>query len=146
MSHGRLVRILLVEDSPEDVLLTREALKDATIDHELHVAGDGREAMAFLRREPPHEDAPRPDLVLMDLNLPGMDGRQVLAAIKTDPRLQLIPVVVLTTSVSESDLLNAYENSANAYVRKPVNLDRFIEVVRQIDNFWLDVATLPPQR
>jgi chemotaxis family two-component system response regulator Rcp1 len=146
INRVQLAHILLVEDSPEDVLLTQEALKDAKVANELHVAKDGHEAMAFLRREPPYEDAVVADLVLLDLNLPGMDGREVLAEMKADPQLQLIPVVVLTTSVSEKDLLHAYDHHVNAYVRKPVNLDRFIEVVKQIDEFWLGVVTLPPVR
>jgi two-component system, chemotaxis family, response regulator Rcp1 len=146
MSAATLVQILLVEDSPEDVLLTREALKDAKVANELHVARDGDEAMAFLRREPPYEDAPTVDLVLLDLNLPGKDGREVLTEIKGDTSLHLIPVVVLTTSASDKDVLHAYDHHVNAYVRKPVNLDRFVDVVRQIDDFWLGVVTLPPER
>jgi CheY-like chemotaxis protein len=141
---ARLVNILLVEDSPEDVLLTREALKDTKVANELHVAKHGEEAMAFVRNEAPFEDAPRPDLVLLDLNLPGKDGREVLTDIKEDPQLRAIPVVILTTSVSDQDVLHAYDHHVNAYVRKPVNLDRFIEVVQQIDEFWLGVVTLPP--
>ncbi len=144
MTTAELIRILLVEDSPNDVLLTREALKEAKVANELHVVGDGDAAMAFLRREPPYRDAPRPDLILLDLNLPRKDGREVLAEIKDDRELLLIPVVVLTTSVSDKDLLEAYHHHVNAYVRKPVNLDSFIEVVKQIDDFWLGVVTLPP--
>ena len=123
------MQIMLVEDSPEDVLLTRETLKDAKVANQMHVVGDGEQAMAFLRREGPHADAPRPDLILLDLNLPRMDGRQLLAEIKGDERFRRIPVVVLTTSVSDRDVHNAYDNMVNAYVRKPVDLDRFIEVV-----------------
>jgi CheY-like chemotaxis protein len=143
MSTARLVQILLVEDSPEDVLLTQEALKDAKVANELHVAQDGDEAMAFLRREAPHEDAPAVDIVLLDLNLPGKDGREVLAEIKSDESLQRTPVVVLTTSASDTDVMHAYDHHVNAYVRKPVNLDRFVDVVQQIDEFWLGVVTLP---
>ena len=139
----KLVQIMLVEDSPEDVLLTRETLKDAKVANEMHVVGDGEQAMAFLRREGAHADAPRPDLILLDLNLPRMDGRQLLAEIKGDERLRAIPVVVLTTSVSERDVHNAYNNMVNAYVRKPVDLERFIEVVSLIDRFWIGVVTLP---
>jgi two-component system, chemotaxis family, response regulator Rcp1 len=144
MNPALLVQILLVEDSPEDVLLTREALKDAKVANELHVARDGDEAMAFLRREPPYEDAPEVDLVLLDLNLPGKDGREVLTEIKQDSALHRTPVVVLTTSASDKDVLHAYDHHVNAYVRKPVNLDRFVDVVQQIDDFWLGVVTLPP--
>jgi two-component system, chemotaxis family, response regulator Rcp1 len=145
MSAAALVQILLVEDSPEDVLLTQEALKDAKVANELHVARDGDQAMAFLRREAPYEDAPRVDLVLLDLNLPGKDGREVLTEIKSDESLHLTPVVVLTTSASDKDVLHAYDHHVNAYVRKPVNLDRFVDVVQQIDDFWLGVVTLPPE-
>ena len=144
--HAHLAQVLLVEDSPEDVLLTREALKDAKVANELHVVKDGNEAMAFLRRDASYEQAPRPDLVLLDLGLPRKDGREVLAEIKADAELQQIPVVVLTTSVTDEDVLGAYQTHANAYVRKPVNLDRFIEVVQQIDSFWLGIVTLPPSR
>ena len=138
------MQIMLVEDSPEDVLLTRETLKDAKVANQMHVVGDGEQAMAFLRREGPHADAPRPDLILLDLNLPRMDGRQLLAEIKGDERFRRIPVVVLTTSVSDRDVHNAYDNMVNAYVRKPVDLDRFIEVVSLIDRFWIGAVTLPP--
>jgi two-component system, chemotaxis family, response regulator Rcp1 len=144
VSAASLVQILLVEDSPEDVLLTREALKDAKVANQLHVARDGDEALAFLRREGPHHEAPDIDLVLLDLNLPGKDGREVLTEIKQDPALQRTPVVVLTTSASDKDVLHAYDHHVNAYVRKPVNLDRFVDVVQQIDDFWLGVVTLPP--
>jgi CheY-like chemotaxis protein len=144
VSPARLVHILLVEDSPEDVLLTREALRDAKVANEIHVAEDGDAAMAFMRGEAPYEGGPRPDLVLLDLNLPGKDGREVLEEIKADRELRSIPVVVLTTSVADQDVMHAYDHHVNAYVRKPVNLDRFIEVVREIDGFWLGVVTLPP--
>jgi CheY-like chemotaxis protein len=142
---AELVQVLLVEDSPEDVLLTREALKDAEVTPELHVVDDGEKAMRFVRREEPYADAPRPDLVLLDLNLPRKDGREVLAEIKADPDLHVIPVVVLTTSVSERDVTDAYDHMVNAYVRKPVDLDRFVEVVRSIDDFWVGVVTPPPE-
>jgi chemotaxis family two-component system response regulator Rcp1 len=143
VTEAQPVQVLLVEDSPEDVLLTREALKDAEVKSELHVVDDGEKAMAFVRREGPYADAPRPDLVLLDLNLPRKDGREVLAEIKSDPDLHVIPVVVLTTSVSERDVTEAYDHRVNAYVRKPVDLDRFVEVVRSIDDFWFGVVTLP---
>ena len=139
----RPVEILLVEDSPGDVMLTREALRDAKVHNALHTVRDGVEAMAFLRREPPYEDAPRPDLVLLDLNMPRMDGREVLDAIKRDPALRRIPVVVLTTSASDEDVLQAYNLAANCYVTKPVDLDQFLRVVHAIDDFWLSLVRLP---
>jgi two-component system, chemotaxis family, response regulator Rcp1 len=140
---GRPVEILLVEDSPGDVKLTIEALRDAKVNNNLHVARDGEEAMAFLRREGDHADAPRPDLILLDLNLPRKDGREVLADVKSDPKLKRIPVVILTTSQSDDDVAQAYSLSANCYVTKPVDLDQFLRVVRAIDNFWLTLVKLP---
>jgi len=137
------LEVLLVEDSPGDVRLTREAFKDAKVHIHLHVASDGTEAMAFLKREGEHADAPRPDLILLDLNLPKKDGREVLAEIKESPTLKSIPVVILTTSASEADILRSYELHANCYITKPVGLDGFLEVVRSIDNFWLSVVKLP---
>jgi CheY-like chemotaxis protein len=137
------IEILLVEDNAADVRLTREALKDAKVRNRLHVAADGVEAMAFLRREGRHADAPRPDLVLLDLNLPKKDGREVLEEIKEDPELQNIPVVILTTSQAEEDVLRSYQLHANAYVTKPVDLERFLEVVRSIESFWLEIVRLP---
>lgn len=142
-STSRPVHILLVEDSPTDVELTREALLDARIASEMHVAGDGEAAMAFLRGEGEHAGSPRPDLVLLDLNLPRKDGRQVLAEIKQDPKLLTIPVIVLTTSGAEEDILHSYTERANAYIRKPVHFDDFISAVRALEGFWLSVATLP---
>jgi CheY-like chemotaxis protein len=141
----QLVHILLVEDSPEDVLLTREALKDAKVANELHVAEDGEQAMAFLRREGQYREAPRPDLVLLDLNLPRKHGREVLSEIKEDPSLRRVPVVILTTSASDEDILTAYDRHVNAYVRKPVDLDRLVEVVLSIEHFWLGIISLPPR-
>ena len=141
---AKLVRILLVEDNPEEVLLTTEALKDAKAANEVHVAEDGVEALQFVRREGEFADAPRPDLILLDLNLPRKDGRQVLAELKGDDALRRIPVIVLSTSSSAKDIAEAYESGVNAYVRKPVNLERFIEVVNAIDDFWLGVVALPP--
>ncbi|HXM98399.1 MAG TPA: response regulator [Candidatus Dormibacteraeota bacterium] len=138
------LQVLLVEDSPGDVRLTREAFKDAKVHITLHVVSDGAEAMAFLAREGKHADAPRPDLILLDLNLPKKDGRSVLAEIKGNPSLQTIPVVILTTSSSEEDILKSYLLHANCYITKPVNLDGFLKVVRSIDNFWLSVVKLPP--
>jgi CheY-like chemotaxis protein len=142
----RQVEILLVEDDPGDVLMTREAFADYKLRNKLHVVDDGAEAMAFLRQEGRYADRPRPDLVLLDLNLPRMDGREVLEAIKSDPELASIPVVVLTTSEAEDDVLRSYSLHANAYVTKPVDFERFIEVVRQIDDFFVTVVRLPTRR
>jgi chemotaxis family two-component system response regulator Rcp1 len=139
----RPVEILLVEDNPGDVRLTIEALRDAKVRNNLHVARDGVEAMAFLRREGPYANAPRPDLILLDLNLPRKDGREVLAEIKADARLRAIPVVVLTTSAAERDVVQSYNLHANCYITKPVDLDQFIAVIRSIEEFWLMVVTLP---
>ena len=137
------IEILLVEDSPGDVRLTREAFKDARVLVNLHVAGDGEEAMAFLKREGKYSSKPRPDIILLDLNLPKKDGRAVLAEIKEDPKLQTIPVVILTTSASEADVLKSYSLHANCYITKPVDLDGFLKVVKSIDGFWLSVVRLP---
>jgi chemotaxis family two-component system response regulator Rcp1 len=137
------LEVLLVEDSLGDVRLTREAFKDAKVHIRLHVATDGAEAMAFLHREGNYVDAPRPDLVLLDLNLPKKDGREVLQEIKESATLGSIPVVILTTSASEADILRSYRLHANCYITKPVNLDGFLEVVKSIDNFWLSVVKLP---
>jgi CheY-like chemotaxis protein len=137
------VDVLLVEDDPGDVLLIREAFEYNKVHNTLHVASDGVEALDFLRRRNGHEDAPRPDLVLLDLNLPRKDGREVLEEIKADRDLRTIPVVVLTTSEAEEDILRSYDLHANAYVTKPVDFDRFIEVVRLIDDFFVTVVKLP---
>jgi chemotaxis family two-component system response regulator Rcp1 len=137
------IEVLLVEDSPGDVRLTREALKDAKVHISLHVAADGIEAMAFLERAGTHVHAPRPDLILLDLNLPRKDGREVLKEIKESPNLKSIPVVILTTSSSEADVLQSYNLHANCYISKPVDLDGFLKVVHSIDNFWLSVVKLP---
>ncbi|MBX5493058.1 MAG: response regulator [Chloroflexi bacterium] len=139
------IEILLVEDSPADVDLTREALEDAKVSNNLHVVADGVEALAFLRREGPYVEAPRPDLILLDLNLPKKDGREVLAEIKADPALRRIPVVVLTTSEAEQDIVRSYDLHANCYITKPVDLDAFIEVVRSIEGFWLAIVRLPAE-
>ena len=139
----RQIEVLLVEDDPGDVMMTREAFQDYKLHNELHVVSDGAEAMAFLHKEGEYAGRPRPDLVLLDLNLPRMDGRQVLEAIKSDPELASIPVVVLTTSENEDDVLRSYSLHANAYVTKPVDFRRFIEVVRQIDDFFVKVVRLP---
>jgi CheY-like chemotaxis protein len=139
------IRLLLVEDSPGDVRLTREALRDANGSICLHVVSDGKEAMAFLRQQGTYEGAPRPDLILLDLNLPKMDGRMVLAEIKTDSSLNTIPTIVLTTSQAEVDILKCYQLRANAYISKPVQLDAFENLVKSINEFWLTKATLPLQ-
>ena len=137
------IEILLVEDSAGDVRLTREALRDAKVQNNLHVASDGMEATAFLFRQGKHAHAPRPDLILLDLNLPKKGGREVLEEIKLDPSLKSIPVVILTTSEAEEDILRSYELHANCYITKPVDLDQFLKVVRTIDNFWLAIVKLP---
>ena len=138
------VVVLLVEDDPGDVLMIREAFEENKVRNELHVCSDGEDALLFLRQEGPHEAAPRPDLVLLDLNLPRRDGREVLAEIKADERLRTIPVVVLTTSEAEEDVLRSYALHANAYVTKPVDFEQFLRVVQQIDDFFLTVVQLPP--
>ncbi|MFJ1749586.1 response regulator [Streptomyces sp. NPDC088116] len=137
------IEVLLVEDDAGDELMTREAFEDNKIRNTLHVVRDGEEALDFLYRRGEHAQAPRPDLVLLDLNLPKYDGRQVLEEIKTDPELASIPVVVLTTSSAEEDILRSYKLHANAYVTKPVDLDQFIAAVRQIDEFFVSVVRLP---
>lgn len=137
------IEVLLVEDDPGDVLMTREAFEEHKVANRLSVVADGVSAMAFLRKEGEHAQAPTPDLILLDLNLPRMDGREVLAAVKADERLKHIPVVVLTTSEAEEDVLRSYSLHANAYVTKPVDFDRFIQVVRQIDDFFVTVVRLP---
>lgn len=138
------IKILLVEDNPGDVRLTREALKDSKLHNSLSVVEDGVEAMAFLKRESPYEDAPRPDIILLDLNLPRKDGREVLEEIKNDDDLRRIPVVVLTTSEDDNDILATYNLHANCYITKPVDLNRFIAIVKNIENFWFSIVKLPP--
>lgn len=140
------IELLLVEDSEPDVRLTIEALREAKVQNRLWVCQDGVEALDFLRRQGRYMDAPRPDLILLDLNLPRMDGRQVLKEIKNDDSLKRIPVVVLTTSKSEEDVLRAYQLHANCYITKPVDFNRFMEVVKSIENFWLTVVSLPDER
>ena len=139
----RPIDILLVEDNPGDVRLTKEALLEGRVLNRVYVASDGVEALAFLRLEGQHAHAPRPDIILLDLNLPRMDGREFLTIIKDDPVLQRIPVVVLTTSQTEQDILRSYDLYVNCYVCKPMDLDRFITVVKSVENFWLSVVTLP---
>ena len=137
------IEILMVEDSPTDVLITEEALEQAKVRNHLHVVEDGVQAMAFLHQEDPYTQVPRPDLILLDLNLPRKDGREVLAEIKADEHLKTIPVVILTTSRAEEDVLKAYGLHANCYISKPVDFTRFMEVVRAIESFWFTVVTLP---
>jgi CheY-like chemotaxis protein len=137
--------LLLVEDDPGDVTMTREALAEAKVLHDLHVVDNGEAAIAFLRQEAPYADAPRPDLIFLDLNLPRMDGREVLAIVKSDASLRRIPLVVLTTSDSQDDIARSYDLHANAYVTKPVGLESFLTAVQQIDHFFLAVASLPEQ-
>jgi len=137
--------VLLVEDDPGDVLIAQEALKASRLTSKLTVVSDGVEAIKYLRRQDTYRDVPRPDLILLDLNLPRKDGREVLAEIKEDPELRLIPVVVLTTSEAERDLLRSYDLHANAFVVKPIDLDRFIEIVQTIESFWFTVVKLPPR-
>lgn len=142
--HLQAIEILLVEDNPADVRLTQEALKEAKVVNRLSVVMDGEEAMAFLRREGRHVEAPRPDLILLDLNLPRMDGREVLAQLKSDPDLRRIPVVILSGSSAEEDLVRAYDLHANCYVVKPVGAEEFAKIVKAIPTFWLSVVALPP--
>lgn len=143
MTIGQPIEVLLVEDDPGDELITREAFEDNKIGNTLHVAHDGLEALDFLYQRGEHVDKPRPDLILLDLNLPKYDGRQVLEKIKGDPELRAIPVVILTTSSAEEDILRSYKLFANAYVTKPVDLDQFMSVIRQIDEFFVTVVRLP---
>jgi CheY-like chemotaxis protein len=140
---GRAIDILLVEDDPGDELITREAFEHNKLRNRLHVAHDGEEGLNYLYQRGAYEDAPRPDLILLDLNLPKYDGRQLLEKIKSDPELSRIPVVVLTTSSAEEDILRSYKLHANAYVTKPVDLDQFMNAVRQIDEFFVQVVRLP---
>lgn len=142
---GRPVEILLVEDSPGDVRLTKEALKEGKVLNNLNVVGDGVEALAFLRKEGPYVHMARPDLILLDLNLPKKDGREVLEAIKNDPDLKRIPVVILTTSNAEKDVLKSYDLHANCYVTKPVEFEQFITVVKSVEDFWLTIVKLPKE-
>jgi CheY-like chemotaxis protein len=141
--NAKPIDVLLVEDDPGDTLMIREAFEDNKVRNRLSAVTDGVQALEFLRREGEHAGAPRPDLILLDLNLPRKDGREVLAEIKADENLRTIPVVILTTSQAEEDVLRSYNLHANAYVTKPVDFERFIEVVRQIDNFFVTVVTLP---
>jgi CheY-like chemotaxis protein len=138
------IEILMVEDNPGDVRLAQEALKESKVRNNMSVVWDGEEAISFLRREGKYSDSPRPDLILLDLNLPKKDGTQVLADIKEDPHLRRIPVVILTTSEADRDILKTYDLHANCYITKPVDFDKFVEVVKAVDNFWLTIVRLPP--
>lgn len=141
---GRPIQILLVEDSPSDVAMTVAALREGRVTNDLHIVGDGEDAMAFLRREAPYTSMPWPDLVILDLNLPRMDGREVLREMKNDDHLKTIPVVVLTTSAAEGDVLRSYELHANSYVTKPVDYQSFLAAVRGLEEFWFSIVRLPP--
>jgi chemotaxis family two-component system response regulator Rcp1 len=143
--HCRPIEILLVEDNPGDVRLTKEALKEGKVRNNMFVATDGEEALTFLRQQGKYAEACRPDLILLDLNLPKKSGREVLEEIKADPELKRIPVVVLTISKAEQDILKSYDLHANCYITKPVDLEQFIEVVKSIEDFWLTVVMLPPR-
>lgn len=143
---GKVIEILLVEDNPGDVRLTLEAFKEGKLINNLSVVGDGVEAMAFLRKEGKYTDKPYPDLILLDLNMPKMDGREVLAEIKKDTNLKHIPVVILTTSQAEQDILKSYDLHANCYISKPVDLDQFNVVIKSIQDFWLSIVKLPRSR
>ena len=143
LQNGHPIEILLVEDSPSDTELTIEALKKGKVNNRISIVEDGVQAMEFLRRQGVYAQAPRPDLVMLDLNLPRKDGREVLADMKSDPSLRSIPVVVLTTSRAERDVLQAYQLNANCYITKPVDFKQFIELVKSIEHFWLTVVTLP---
>jgi CheY-like chemotaxis protein len=141
-----LFNILLVEDNPADVRLTQEALKNGKIQHQLQVVEDGVDALALLRRQAPYTHAMRPDIILLDLNLPRKDGREVLAEIKADPDLRSIPVIILTTSQADEDILKTYNLHANGYIVKPVDLEQFFRIIKQIKEFWMSIVVLPPHR
>ena len=144
-NNGKPIEILLVDDNPGDVRLTVEAFKEHNVHNHLNVVEDGMKAIAYLKQQAPYENALRPDVILLDLNLPKKDGREVLAEIKQDPHLKRIPVVILTTSKAEEDILKTYNLHANCYITKPVEFDEFIRVVKSIENFWLRVVKLPPE-
>ncbi|OHB61093.1 MAG: response regulator [Planctomycetes bacterium GWF2_42_9] len=146
INTARPVEILLIDDSPSDTDLTVEAFKNGRIANRLFSVADSVEAMAYLRQQGEYKNAPRPDLIMLDLNLPKKDGRQLLAELKNDPDLKLIPVIVLTTSRADEDILKSYEYQANCFITKPVDFKSFIEIIKAIENFWLVVVTLPPRR
>lgn len=143
--HTRPIEVLLIEDNPADVRLTQEAFKEGRVANHLSVVNDGVAAMDFLRRDPPYQAAPRPDLILLDLNLPRKSGREVLQEIKSDPILRRIPVMILTTSKADQDLHKAYNLHANCYITKPVDLQQFLNVVKSIEHFWFNIVTLPSE-
>ncbi|SDC29328.1 Response regulator receiver domain-containing protein [Sphingomonas sp. YR710] len=143
MASDEYVNILLVEDNPGDAMLVRESMRDIKLHNRLHHVSDGDEAMRFLRRTGEYTDAARPDLILLDLNLPGMSGREVLSAIKGDANLEVIPIVVMTSSSAERDIVESYEIGANCYVTKPLDLDQFMHVVQSVETFWLSIVKLP---
>jgi chemotaxis family two-component system response regulator Rcp1 len=143
LKPAQKVEILLVEDNPLDIMMTQEALSSGKLQNHLHVVTDGDQALQFLFREPPYENAPRPDLVLLDLNLPKTDGREVLARLKDDPDLRRIPVVVLTTSGADEDIIKSYDLHANCFVTKPVDLDQSLAIIKSIEGFWLSIVHLP---
>lgn len=143
---GKPIEILLVEDNPGDVRLTEEALKEGKVLNSMHVAKNGIEALSFLHKEGKYADAVRPDLILLDLNMPKKDGREVLAEIKHDEKLRRIPVVILTTSEAEEDIVKTYDSHANCYITKPVDLDQFIKVIKSIEDFWLSIVKLPSEQ
>ena len=145
MSTPKFIDILLVEDNPGDVLLTQEAMRESKVLNTLHVVNDGVEAWDYLNKVPPYEDALIPDLILLDLNMPRMDGRELLERIKSDKKLQIIPVVVFTTSSSDEDIIKTYALHANAYITKPVDLDAFSEIILSLDQFWFGIVKLPPK-
>ncbi len=144
IANGKSIEILLVEDNPGDVRLTMEALRGGRVRNNIHVVEDGVQAIDFLRRQGDYGGVPRPDLILLDLNLPKKDGREVLAEVKQDPALKRIPVVILTSSAAEQDILRAYDLAANCYITKPVELDQFLRVLKSIEDFWLVIVKLPP--
>jgi len=141
---GKPVEILLVEDNPGDVRLAQEAFRDSKVRNTIHTVEDGVKAMEFLRKEGSYKNAPRPDLILLDLNLPRKDGREVLAEVKQDPELRRIPVVILTVSKAEEDVLKTYDLHANCYITKPIDLEQFLQVVKSVEDFWLTIVKLPP--